>query len=286
MSQIGQSCNLDVVKAVDFGFYLDGGELGEILLPRKHARPDLKAGDDVNVFLYLDSDDRPIATTQRPKAKVGQFAYLKVKEVGRFGAFMDWGLDKDLLVPYGEQHKPLEEGYFYLVRVYIDDIDHRITGSTKVDRFVIEDGTGQFEPNQPVELIIANTTDLGFKAIINHTHWGVLFTDEVHQRLSFGQDKKGFIKRIRHDGKIDLTLNGGQKTRDKFAKIIIEFLEKENGFAAVHDKSDPALISQLFGMSKAAFKRAIGGLYKDGTISISKSGIRLNEEKDQTEDKS
>lgn len=280
MSHIGQTCILEVIKAVEFGFYLDGGELGEILLPRKHAKPDLKVGDDINVFLYLDSEDRPIATTQRPKAKVGQFAYLKVKEVGRFGAFMDWGLDKDLLVPYGEQHKPLEEGLFYIVRVYIDDMDQRITGSTKVDRFLIEDGTDQFEAKQAVDLIIANTTDLGFKAIINHTHWGVLFSDEVHQRLSFGQDKKGFIKRVRDDGKIDLTLHGGQKTRDKFAKIIVEFLEKENGFAAVHDKSDPALISQLFGMSKAAFKRAIGGLYKDGTITISKSGIRLTEHQD------
>ena len=159
--------------------------------------------------------------------------------------------------------------------LYIDKRDGRITASSKIDKFLDDLRPHQFRPQQKVDLLIANTTDLGFKAIINNSHWGVLYQDEVFQRLSFGQSKKGFIKSIRADGKIDLSLQGGQETRDKYAKIILIYLQKQNGFAPVHDKSDPQLISRLFGMSKGAFKKAIGGLYKQRIISIEKDGIRL-----------
>jgi len=168
----------------------------------------------------------------------------------------------------------MEVGHSYLVHIYIG-IDGRITASSKIDKFLDDEKPHNFKPQQAVNLIIANSTDLGYKAIINHSHWGVLYKNEVHQRLSFGQSKKGFIKHIRPDGKIDLSLQGGQETRDKYARIILNYLRKQNGFAPVHDKSDPQLISDLFGMSKGAFKRAIGGLYKQKIISIEKDGIRL-----------
>lgn len=276
MITLGKTYTLDVVKAVDFGFYLDAKNLGEVLLPSKHAPSNLKVGDSLEVFLYLDSEDRPVATTQKPKAQVGEFAYLTVVAVTDVGAFLDWGLDKDVLVPFAEQHRPLEVGHSYLVYLYLDKIHGRITASSKIDHFLDDKKPHHFKPQQAVNLIIANSTDLGYKAIINHSHWGVLYKDEVHQRLSFGQNKKGFIKRIRPDGKIDLSLQGGKETRDKYAKIILIYLNNHNGFAPVHDKTDPQVISKLFGMSKGAFKKAIGGLYKQRIISIEKDGIRLN----------
>ncbi|MDH5426096.1 MAG: S1-like domain-containing RNA-binding protein [Gammaproteobacteria bacterium] len=277
MIKIGNNYKLEVVKAVDFGFYLDARELGEVLLPVKHAPDQLSVGDSLDVFLYLDSEDRPIATTQKPKAMVGEFAYLKVKDSTQVGAFLDWGLDKDVLVPFAEQHRPMQTGHSYLVYLYLDDIDGRITASSKIDKFLDDERPHDFKPQQAVDLIIANSTDLGYKAIINHSHWGVLYKNEVHQRLSFGQTKKGFIKYVRPDRRIDLTLQGGQETRDKYSKIILNYLNKQGGFAAVHDKTDPAMISDLFGMSKKAFKKTIGGLYKNKLITIEDDGIRLLE---------
>ncbi len=281
MISIGTNHTLEVVKTVPFGFYLDAGDLDEVLLPRKQAPKGLSVGDYIDVFLYLDSEDRPIATTKTPKARVGEFAYLKVLALTDVGAFLDWGLDKDLLVPFGEQHRPMEVEHAYLVYLYLDKVDGRITASSKVDKFLDYERAHDFKPRQAVSLIIANSTDLGYKAIINHSHWGMLYKDEVHQRLSFGQNKKGFIKHIRPDGRIDLSLQGGQETRDKYAKIILIYLKQKNGFAPVHDKSDPQLIADLFGMSKGAFKKAIGGLYKERIITIEKDGIRLVEKNTQ-----
>jgi len=280
MISIGKTYELDVVKAVEFGFYLDAGDLGEVLLPLKYAPSDLVEGDSIEVFLYLDSEDRPVATTQKPKAKVGEFAYLTVVDNTKVGAFLDLGLEKDVLVPFAEQHRPMEVGNSYLVYIFVG-IDGRIIASSKIDKFLDDERPHNFKPQQAVDLIIANSTDLGYKAIINHSHWGVLYKNEVHQRLSFGQYKKGFIKYIRPDGKIDLSLQGGQETRDKYAKIIVNHLRKKDGFAPVHDKSDPQLISDVFGMSKAAFKKAIGGLYKQRIISIEKDGIHLLEQEVQ-----
>ncbi|MES9881549.1 MAG: S1-like domain-containing RNA-binding protein [Sedimenticola sp.] len=278
MIQLGQTYTLTVAKLVPFGAYLDAQNLGEILLPRRYVSDGLAAGDSIEVFLYLDSEDRPVATTERPKAQVGEFAYLKVVDSNDFGAFLDWGLDKDVLVPFAEQHRPMEEGKSYLVYLYLDRADGRIVASSKIDKFLDDERPHDFRPPQQVDLIIANSTDLGFKTIVNHSHWGVLYKDDVFQQLSFGQYKKGFIKRVRPDGKIDVTLQGGQETRDKYAKIILIYMNKHDGFAPVHDKSDPQMISDLFGMSKGAFKKAIGGLYKQRIITIEKGGIRLVED--------
>jgi len=278
MVTLGKTHQLEVIKSLDFGFYLDAKELGEVLLPNKHAPNDLTVGALIYVFVYLDSEDRPIATTKKPKVQVGEFAYLKAVARTHVGAFLDWGLEKDVLVPFAEQHRPMEVGKSYLVYLYLDKNDGRIVASSKIDKFLDDEKPHDFTPQQQVDLIIANSTDLGFKAIINHSHWGVLYKNDVFQKLSFGQSKKGFIKRIRPDGKIDLSLQGGKETRDKYSKIILNYLEKNNGYSPIHDKSNPEIIADTFGMSKGAFKKAIGGLYKQRIITISKDGIRLVEQ--------
>ena len=275
MITIGQYYELEVVKEVEFGVYLDADNLGEVLLPSKYVPQDLAIGDLIEVFVYLDSEERPVATTQRPKAVAGQFAYLEAVASTSVGAFLDWGLDKDVLVPFGEQHRPMETGNYYLVHIYVGDSDGRITASSKLDKFLDDERPHEFKEQQAVDLIVANTTSLGYKAIIDHSHWGVLYKDEVFQRLSFGQSVKGYIKKVRDDGKIDLSLHGGQETRDKNTQLILDYLQKEKGFAAVNDKSDPQLIADLFGMSKKTFKKSIGGLYKKRIIAIEEGGIRL-----------
>jgi predicted RNA-binding protein (virulence factor B family) len=277
MIQLGKTYRLTALSQVGFGFYLDAENLGEVLLPRKYAPPQLAVGDTIEVFLYLDSEDRPVATTQRPKASVGEFAYLRAVDSTAVGTFLDWGLDKDLLVPFGEQHRPMEVGHSYLVYLYLDKNDGRIVASSKIDKFLDDERPHNFRPRQAVDLIIANSTDLGYKAIINHSHWGVLYKSDVYERLSFGQSIRGFIKYVRPDGKIDLILQGGKETRDKNAEIIENYLRQQKGFAPLHDKTNAQLITDLFGMSKGAFKKAIGNLYKQRIITIEKDGIRLVE---------
>lgn len=276
MITIGKTYKLKAVKKLDFGVYLDAGDLYEVLLPKRYVPRDLEMGDEIEVFLYLDSEDRPVATTEIPKAQLGEFAYLSVVDINNTGAFLDWGLPKDLFVPFAEQHRPMEVGHSYIVYLYLDKLKGRITASSKIDKFLDDEKPHDFTPQQAVKLLVANSTDLGYKAIINHSHWGVLYENDVFQRLSFGQSIDGFIKRTRPDGKIDLSLQGGKETRDKYEKIILDYLKQQpQGFAQVHDKSDPKHISDLFGMSKKAFKKAIGGLYKQKMINIEKDGINL-----------
>lgn len=276
MALIGKYNTLSVLKLASFGAFLDGGEHGEILLPKRYIEGNLEVDDELEVFVYLDSEDRPIATTQKPKVQIDQFAYLEVKDTNRFGAFLDWSLEKDLMVPFAEQKVPMEEGKRYLVHVYLDNIDHRPTASSKIDKFLKEENRGLFKNNQSVDLIIANTTDLGRKAIINHTHWGLIHNSDDQGNYRFGDELRGFIKQVRRDDKIDLILTSAAQARDKNAEAILTLLERENGFVALHDKSDAALIKRLLGMSKGAFKKAIGGLYKQGKISLEKNGIKLN----------
>jgi len=275
MITIGKTYTLNVVKKVEFGFYLDAENLYEVLLPRKYAPRNLSVGDSIEVFLYLDSEERPVATTKMPKAQLGEFAYLPVVDINNMGAFLNWGLEKDLFVPFAEQHRPMEVGRSYIVYLYLDKLKGRITASSKIDKFLDDEKPHDFTPQQAVKLLIANSTDLGYKAIVNNSHWGVLYKNDVHQRLSFGQSIDGFIKYIRPDRRIDLSLQGGKETRDKYEKIILNHLNKQDGYASVHDKSDPKLISDLFGMSKKSFKKAIGALYKQKIIKIEKDGIYL-----------
>jgi predicted RNA-binding protein (virulence factor B family) len=274
---LGRYHDLTVTRMVGFGAYLDAGELGEVLLPSQYVPAGLAVGDSLRVFLYLDSEARPVATTRRPRVQVGEFAYLSVVANTEVGAFLDWGLEKDLLVPFAEQHLPMRVGQSYLVYVYIDDVDGRIVASSKIDKFLDDLAPHGFRAGQAVNLIIATSTELGFKAIIDHSHWGLLYKNEVFERLSFGQSIRGYIKQVRPDGRIDLSLQGGSETRDRYERIIEDYLRAHDGFAPVHDKSDPLLIEKMFGMSKKAFKKAIGGLYKQRRISIEADGIQLLE---------
>lgn len=274
---LGQQHTLPVTKELDFGFYLDAEALGEVLLPRRYAPPGLKTGDELAVFLYLDSEDRPIATTETPKAKVGQFACLTCVSRSQVGAFLDWGLPKDVLVPFPEQQRPMQPGQAYIVYLYVDRVHQRITASSRIDRFLKEE-EGQpagFRSGQQVELLIADKTDLGVKAIVNQRQWGLIHRSDIHQRLQYGQQVQGYIKRVRPDGKLDLSLEDSSERHDQFVSKVRAALLRHDGFLPLHDRSDPKEIQSQLGMSKAAFKKAIGSLYRDGQVSLEPDGTRL-----------
>ncbi len=275
MAKIGVLNNLRVVKEVDFGVYLDGGEHEEILLPRKYVPGNCKVDDNIEVFIYLDSEDRFIATTETPYAMVGDFALLKVVAVEHVGAFLDWGLLKDLLVPFGEQSPTMEKGKSYIVRVFVDKKTNRIAATTRLDRY-LDNEPGNFHAGQEVGLLICNQTDIGYKAIINGTHWGVLYSNEVFQPLKNGLRTKGYIKKVREDNKIDLSLHKpGYERVDDITDTILNVLKEQGGFISVTDKSSPETIHKLFGVSKKTYKKAIGAIYKKKLITIENDGIRL-----------
>jgi hypothetical protein len=274
MAEIGRLNRLRVVREAPYGLYLDGGSDGEILLPRKQAPEGLAMGDEIEVFLYHD-DDVLTATTTPPRALLGQFAALKVVAVTRIGAFLDWGLPKDLLVPISEQKERMQEGRSYIVYINLDD-EGRLVASAKIDKF-LDKWPVNYQEGREVELLICDRTDLGLKAIINNRHWGVLYQNELFKSVRFGERVKGYIKTIREDGKIDLTLHqpGHEKLGDVADKIL-EKLAKSGGFLPVHDKSSPETIYKIFGESKKSFKSAIGILYKKRLITIEADGIRLS----------
>ena len=276
MAEIGVYNNLRVIKEVDFGVYLDGGEHEEILLPRRYVPENCKVDDSIRVFIYLDSEDRFIATTETPYAMVGDFALLKVVAVESVGAFLDWGLLKDLLVPFGEQSPTMEKDKSYIVRIYVDKQSNRIAATTRLDRY-LDNTPGNFHAAQEVELLICNQTDIGYKAIINGTHWGVLYSNEVFQPLKSGQKIKGYIKKVREDNKIDLSLHKpGYERVDDITDTILNVLKEQGGFISVTDKSSPETIHKLFGVSKKTYKKAIGSIYRKRLITIESDGIRLN----------
>jgi hypothetical protein len=275
MAAIGLMNELEVVKTVDFGIYLDGGPHGEILMPRRYVPEGCKPGDVLNVFIYLDSEDRLLATSETPKAMVGEFALLKVISVTAVGAFLDWGLPKDLLVPFREQQQRMEEGKSYLVYVYLDDESQRIVATSKLDKCV-DNIPVDYEVGEEVDLLIAGQTDLGYKAIIDNSHWGMIYKNEVFQDLKTGQKLKGFIKTIREDEKIDLSLQKeGYEKIDDLSQAILNKLAANNGFLPFTDKTDPELIKKTFQISKKNFKKAIGSLYKHRLISLEDDGIRM-----------
>ena len=275
MAEIGVFNNLRVIKEVDFGVYLDGGEHEEILLPRRYVPENCKVDDNIRVFIYLDSEDRFIATTETPYAMVGDFALLKVIAVESVGAFLDWGLLKDLLVPYSEQSPTMEKGKSYIVRIYVDKKTNRIAATTRLDRY-LDNEPGNFHAGQEVELLICSQTDIGYKAIINGTHWGVLYSNEVFQPLKSGQRTKGYIKKIRSDNKIDLSLHKpGYERVDDITDTILNVLKEQGGFISVTDKSSPETIHKLFGVSKKTYKKAIGAIYRKKLITIENDGIKL-----------
>ncbi|MEP2772205.1 MAG: S1-like domain-containing RNA-binding protein [Fulvivirga sp.] len=272
--QIGVYHELEVGKEVDFGFYLNS-EAGEILLPIKYVPEGLKVGDMIKVFIYRDSEDRIIATTLDPLAKLDDFAALEVKDTNDHGAFMEWGLEKDLFVPTREQPIRYVIGRKHVVRVCLDHKTDRLVGTGKLRAFFNSD-TSELEEGQEVDLLIYNQTDKGYTAVVNQQYTGLIYGNEVFEPIAVGDKKTGYIKKIREDGKLDLTLNPiGKEAMDEHMQVVLNLLKLHDGFLPYHDKSDAAEITDFFNMSKKAFKKAIGGLYKSKVITLEADGIRL-----------
>ena len=274
MINIGKINKLNVVKKQGADVYLDNGTSGKVLLADKKMSANCQVGDSLAVFVYVDNEGHLAATTKIPLAQVDDIAWLKVVSLNYVGAFLDWGLPKDLLVPFSEQHHEMEVGRSYLVKVFLDD-KNRIAATTKIDRF-ITDESADFEIGQKVSLIIADKTELGFKAIVNNTHWGLLYQNELFQPLRKGQKLDGYIKKIRDDQKIDLSLHhpGYGKVVSLTDNILIK-LKENDGVLMLSDKSPPEAIYAAFGVSKKVFKQAIGALYKKKLITLDKNGIKL-----------
>ncbi|MDX1349579.1 MAG: S1-like domain-containing RNA-binding protein [Putridiphycobacter sp.] len=276
MVNIGKINHLKIVKEVDFGMYLDGGEdFGEILLPMRYITPACIVGEYVDVFIYLDSEDRIIATTDFPLAMVDDIALLEVVDVAPMGAFVDWGLAKDLLIPFAEQKADLRKGDKVIVKVLIDDMTERIIGSSKLDKY-LDQIPPSFETDQEVGLMVYSKTDLGYKVIINNEFWGLLYENEVFKPIQRGDFITGYIKRVREDDKIDVYLQkAGYWNIDTVTQSVLDKLKSQAGYMEVTDKSSPDTIKHIFGISKKSFKKAIGSLYKEKIIALEEKGIRL-----------
>jgi len=276
MAHIGKINCLRVVKKVDFGVYLDGDHLDNILLPKRYVPDDTDVGDYLDVFIYNDSDDLLIATTEIPDVTVGECAHLKVVDVNDMGAFLDWGLPKDLLVPYNEQHKPMEQDKSYVVNVFLDEHTDRLVASSKLNRHLEEQSFNEFNLLQEVDLLVCGRSDMGYKVVINHTHLGLIHNDDAFKPLRYGKQLKGYIKALRADGKINVSLQlPAAKGRDELSHKILEHLRMNNGVSTLTDKSAPDDIYHHFNVSKKNYKKALGALYKAKKITITPTEIKL-----------
>lgn len=273
---IGQYAELKVAKLVDFGVFLEGEDEALILLPNQYVPPKTQLDDTIKVFIYRDSEDRIIATTLTPNATVGEFAVMKVKSVTNIGAFLDWGLAKDLLVPFSEQREKLQEGLSYLVYVYLDSSTGRIVATAKVDK-ILKDVEVSYTEGDEVDILVGKRNDLGYQALINDDALGIIYKNEVFGHLKIGDKRKAYIKKIRPDGKIDISLQeqGYQNEVPKLGQQILDMLKDEEGFLPLNDKSSPEDIYYLLKMSKKNFKKSIGLLYKQRLITIEEAGIYL-----------
>lgn len=274
--KLGRFNQLEVVKEVDFGIYLDGGEDGEILLPSRYVPEECRPGDVLNVFIYLDNEERLIATTLTPLVQVGEFAYLEVAWVNQFGAFLNWGLMKDLFVPFREQKMKMQMGKSYIIHAHIDEDSYRIVASAKVEHYLSKE-MPEYERGEPVDILVWQKTDLGFKVIVDNLYSGLLYKNEVFQTLETGMRMLAYVKQVREGGKIDLELQrGGARKVDDFADVLLDYMKTHDGFVPLHDKSDAEEIYATFGVSKKTFKKAVGVLYKKRLIVLEDRGIRLN----------
>lgn len=278
MVEIGRYNTLTVIKTVDFGVYLDGGDWGEILMPKEYVPENCQPDDEVKAFVYFDSEDRIVATTEESAVLVGEFAYLKVVAVNRIGAFLDWGLKKDLLVPFREQREPMVEGRRYLVYAYFDKESERIVASTKIDKY-LDQTFPDYELGQEVDLLVGRKTDLGYAVIVNHAHWGLVYDNQIFQPVKVGQKLKGYIKEVREDDKIDVVLQPtGYGKIEGLAGVVLEKLKDYGGVLDISDKSEPEEIYRVFGCSKKNYKKALGALYKQGLVEIEETEVRLKPE--------
>lgn len=279
MIKLGDYNQLKIVKSVDFGLYLDGGETGEILLPQRYVTPSMHIGNEVEVFIYLDQDERPVATTEKPFAKAGDFACLEVAWTNQYGAFLKWGLMKDLFCPFREQKMKMERGKSYIVYVKIDEESYRLMATAKVEKYLSTpptSGEDCLKHGDAVDVLIWQKTDLGFKCIVNNCYQGQIYDDQVFQPLRTGDRLIGYVDHVREDGKIDITPQPtGRKHTLDFAETLLRYLYEHDGHCELGDKSPAELIYDRFQVSKKAYKKAIGDLYKRRLITIEGDGIRL-----------
>ena len=273
--KLGDYNVMRVVKEVDVGMYLDGGVEGEILLPSRYVPKGLKVGDEISVFVYLDQDERPVATTLQPLAKVGDFAYLEVAWVNEYGAFLNWGLMKDLFCPFREQKKRMEKGQGHIVHVGIDEDSYRMVASAKVEHYLSRE-MPPYAHGDKVSLLVWQKTELGFKVIIDNEFAGLGYADQVFRPLTTGDRLNGYVDRVRPDGKIDVTIQPtGRRNTEEFSEVLLQYLKDNNGHCDLGDKSPAELISDRFKVSKKTFKKAVGDLYKRRLIELSDNGLTL-----------
>ncbi|TLV01252.1 CvfB family protein [Dyadobacter luticola] len=272
---IGKYNNLTIERVTSVGMFLSDVEGEEVLLPNQYLTDEMQVGDNIRVFVYLDSEDRPVATTETPKIVRNEFAFLEVKDVSEYGAFMDWGLIKDLFVPFREQSKTMEIGERYVVFLYLDQKTSRLLASAKIDKFLENERLTVKEGDQ-VELLVYQKTDLGFNTVVNQYHKGLIYANEVFRDLEVGDSLTGYVKKIREDNRLDISLQKGSAEQiEPTSLLVLEVLKKENGFLNLSDSSSPEDIYKKFQISKKVYKKAIGGLYKQGLIRIATDGIYL-----------
>lgn len=276
MVQLGQYNTLPILRFVDFGLYLDGGDGLEILMPKRYMPEGAKEGEEIRVFVYQDSEARLIATNEHPYATVGQFANLRINSVNQTGAFADWGTSKELLIPHREQAVKMEEGHRYIIYIYIDQVSGRIAGTSKLDKH-LGNIPPTYQDGEEVEALIWRRTPLGYKAIINHQHVGMIYENQIFREVRIGERLRAWVKGIREDEKIDLSLQpiGYRQMIDPAEATILKALHNHNGFMPLTDHSTPELIAFELQMSKKTFKKAIGSLYKQERIVIRPDGIEL-----------
>ena len=272
---LGKYNQLEVVKEVDFGVYLNGGDDGEILLPTRYVPEGCRPGDMVNVFIYLDNEERLIATTLQPLVQVGEFACLEVAWVNEYGAFLDWGLMKDLFVPFREQKMKMQKGHRYVIHAHVDEDSYRIMASAKVEKFLSKD-MPPYQPGEEVEVMAWQKTDLGYKVIVDNKFSGLVYQKEIFKALEPGMRMPAYVRQVREDGKIDLTLqkDGLQKVGD-FSGVLLQYIKEQGGHTPLNDKSAAEDIYDTFGVSKKTFKKAVGDLYKQRLITLHDDGLRL-----------
>ena len=277
MIQLGKYNHLTIVRFTDHGAYVDGGEIGEILLPKVYVKAEMRPGDEIDAFVYLDQQERLVATLEQPLAQVGDFAYLEVSWINQYGAFLDWGLMKDLFVPFGEQKKTMEQGNSYIIYIYVDDATKRIVGTAKVNRYIQPAPRKDYYRGKTVDLLVWQKTELGLKVIVDNKYAGMIYDDDLYGEAPRTGDRlQGTVVTVRDDGRLDISLQriGKGRFRD-FADQLLAELEEAGGFLAYTDKSDAEAIAERFGVSKKTFKRAVGTLYKARRIALEDDGIRL-----------
>lgn len=269
MIKIGEYNKLTINRFVDFGAYLIDNEDNEVLLPKRYLSGEEELDDNIEVFVYNDSENRPVATTEHPFATVGQFSLMRVKAVNAIGAFLDWGLvAKDLLVPFGEQRVRMQAGRSYIVFIYLDPSSQRIVASAKLDKF-LNKSVPNYYHRQKIDVLITQQLEIGYRVIVDGKHWGMIYNNELYQHVNIGEHHMGFIKQVRDDGKIDVTLAKIEKMRiDDVAALILDYLQENGGTMTLNDKSTPDEILRTFNCSKKDFKKALGLLYKQHRVTL------------------